>query len=225
MSSISQRPTKRQRREQPRSLMDNESLACVASPDGPIRTPVVDEIVKEIVLERLAKEICKRFNLVLSVPRAKRPMVMKNGKMVPAERTRRKVSDLDPATIILRSRMKIGTNECTRALEAAISGDASAPSLIILAKGVHPPNILAHIPYLAKRVGTPIMLLPGRASQEMGKTMGVKNVAILLFLPRPSGETNASNDDEALDASQTANHDRIDSFVDFIQSKIPESNT
>jgi len=219
---MSARPTKRQRREQPRSLLDNESLACVASPDGPIRTPEVDDVTKEIVFDRLDKEICKRFGLCLSVPRAKRPMVMRDGKMVPAERTRRKTDTVsDPSKSLLRSRIKIGTNECTRALEAAVAGEESAPSLIILARGVHPPNILAHIPYLAKQVGTPIILLPGRASQEMGKTLGVKRVAILLFLPRPTND--AAN--AAMHSTQEKDHAKIDSFVDFIKSKIPERDT
>lgn len=206
--------------------MDNESLACVASPNGPIRTSVVDDVTKEIVLDRLDKEICKRFGLCLSVPRAKRPQVMRDGKMVPAKRAKRKTDVSDPPKTLLRSRLKIGTNECTRALEAAVGGVGSAPSLIILAKGVHPPNILAHIPYLAKAVGTPIMMLPGRASYEMGKTLGAKKVAILLFLPRVV----VLNDSEAaveetLCVKQEAEHARIDSFVDFIKSKIPKPVT
>ena len=213
------RPSKRQRQDNPRSLMDNESLACVASPGGPIRTPVVDNITKEIILDRLEREICKRFHFCLSVPRARRPKVMRDGKMVPVERKRQKTDESDTSESLLKSRMKIGTNECTRALEAAVAGVGSAPSLILLAKGVHPPNILAHIPYLAKKVGTPIMMLPGRASWEMGKKLGAKKVAILLFLPRPKTNT------EAVDAkTRSTEHARIDSFVDFIKSKIPEAD-
>lgn len=200
--------------------MDNESLACVASPNGPIRTPVVDNVTKEIVLDRLEKEIIKRFSLTLSVPRAKRPMVVKGGKMVPAERKRGKPSR-DPSKALIMSRIKIGTNECTRALEAAVGGAAAAPLLILLGRDVYPPNILAHIPYLAKQVGTPVMLLPGRASHEMGKTMGVKKVAILLFLPGPNTASDKTSQGDSQEARQ---HSKIDSFVDFIKSKIPESD-
>jgi ribosomal protein L7Ae-like RNA K-turn-binding protein len=201
--------------------MDNETLACVASPNGPIRTPVVDDVTKEIVLDRLEKEIIKRFSLTLSVPRAKRPMVLKGGKMVPAERKRGKPLR-DPSKALIMSRIKIGTNECTRALEAAVASGIGAPLLILLARDVYPPNILAHIPYLARQVGTPVMLLPGRASYEMGKTMGVKKVAILSFLP---GTTTAASDNTSQGDSQEARqHSKIDSFVDFIKSKIPESD-
>lgn len=212
--------SKRQRREEPHSLLDNESLACVASYNGTIHTPVVDNVTKEIVLDRLDKEICKRFSLTVSVPRAKRQMVMRDGKMVPAEKKRRK-REMDPSTSLVRSRIKLGTNECTRVLEAAVGGTGPKPLLIILAKNIHPPNILAHIPHLSMKVGTPVMLLPGKASEEMGKTLGVaKRVAILVFLPRPS----SLNDDHD-DAAREADHARIDSFIDFIKTKIPKQDT
>jgi hypothetical protein len=75
---------------------------------------------------------------------------------------------------------------------------------------VHPPTILAHIPHLVAKQH--ILLLPGRASYELGKTFGAKKVAILVFLPRPKDDD--SNDEE---------HARIDSLVEFLKSKIPES--
>ena len=213
--------SKRQRREDPHSLLDNESLACVASYSGPIRTPVVDTVTKEIVLDRLDKEICKRFQLTVSVPRAKRHLVMKDGRMVPAEK-RKRTREMDPSTSLVRSRIKLGTNECTRMLESAVGGTGPSPLLILLAKNIHPPNILAHIPHLAMKIGTPVMMLPGKASEEMGKTLGVKRVAIVVFLPRPSSFDNNTDDD---DTCREADHARIDSFISYIKTKIPKQDT
>ena len=132
---------------------------------------------------------------------------------------RKQTREMDPSTSLVRSRIKLGTNECTRVLESAVGGTGPTPLLILLAKNIHPPNILAHIPHLAMKVGTPIMMLPGKASEEMGKTLGVKRVAIVVFLPRPS----SFNDDD--DDTREADHARIDSFIDFIKTKIPKQDT
>jgi ribosomal protein L7Ae-like RNA K-turn-binding protein len=123
---------------------------------------------------------------------------------VATEKVRGKRND-DPVRALVKSRIKIGTNECTRSLE---STETTRPELIILSRDVHPPTILAHIPYLAKNVG--ILLLPGRASFELGKVLGTKKVAIMVFLKRPE------------DASEQE-HDRIDSLVAFLKQKIPQS--
>ena len=203
--------TKKQRKEDPLSVLDNESLACVASPSGPIRTPVVCNVTKEIVLDRLDKEICKPFQFSLSVPRQQRQQVLRpDGTMETIKRPAKRLkteATTSSANAVLKSRLKIGTNECTRALEKAVAKDGPAPSLVLLARDVHPPTILAHIPYLAKQVGTPILLLPGKASWDLGRTLGTKKVTILLFMPTQD------KDDE---------HSRIDSLVDFIKSKVPE---
>jgi ribosomal protein L7Ae-like RNA K-turn-binding protein len=205
--TMSSRPTKRQRKEHPQSLLDNESLACVASPDGSIRTPVVCHVTKEIILDRLDKEICKPFHFSLKVPRADRPKIQKNGKMISLPRGKATGTKIeDPIKALVKSRIKIGTNECTRALE---SKSVTMPELIILARDVHPPTILAHIPYLAKN--TSILLLPGRASFELGKVLGAKKVAIMVFLQRPK------------DTTEQQEHDRIDSIVAFLKQKIPQS--
>jgi ribosomal protein L7Ae-like RNA K-turn-binding protein len=110
----------------------------------------------------------------------------------------------DPVKALVKSRIKLGTNECTRALEST----GTKAELIILCRDLHPPTILAHIPYLAKN--TSIFLLPGRASFELGKVLGTKKVAIMVFLQRPE------------DASEQE-HDRIDSLVAFLKQKIPQS--
>ena len=216
---MSSRPTKRQRQDHPRSLLDNESLACVASPYGPIRTPVVCNVTKQIVLDRLDKEICKPFHFTLSRPKNrlkndKNNVAMEpSGQNVHASSCSSNEEDVSSkAVVLLRQRLKIGTNECTRAL---LRKESSSPDLVILSRDVHPPTILAHIPNLvAQNKKHIILLLPGRASYELGKTFGAKKVAILVFLPRPKDDDNDVNNEE---------HARIDSLVEFLKSKIPES--
>jgi RNase P subunit Pop3 len=221
--------TKRQRREHPLTLADNESLSCVASPYGPIHTPLTSSLTKEIVFERLKKEIVDRFGLTLSVPRLRQHIITKSGQLkgkdrIPREKKER-TENTDPKIRLLRSRMLFGVNQCTRALETIMASKkpevpslvVSSPSpgaLILLGRDLHPPTILSHIPLLAKETNTPILLLPGKASAELGAVLGIKKVGILLFLPR-------ADDDDKISVEDARLHSQIDSFIEFTVSKLP----
>lgn len=249
--SSKQPPTKKRRAQHPRSLADNESLACVASPFGPIRTLVASQVEKEIFLERLDKEIVKRFSFSLSnskVGQQQRqqqgPMFLVGGKLVSRnqgnnnvnERNKRKMNDCNgdnnnidsecedvskeqvdstqqpPKDMLLKMRMIVGTNQCTRALESAMAGAGPAPALVVLAKDLHPPTILAHILLLAKQKVAPILLLPGRASVELGKILGTKKVGIFIMLPSVAADKESD--------IRSGYHKDIDSFIEFVKAKL-----
>ena len=112
----------------------------------------------------------------------------------------------------------MGTNQCSRLLEKAsaaqnVSSQLSPhPSLIVLARDVYPPTMLAHIPFLAKKLDVPLLLLPGEASLELGQTMSVQRVSVMMFLSSAKDTgTSAPNKVE----------DSIDSFVAFIKNQLP----
>jgi hypothetical protein len=274
-------------RKPQQSLETNETLACVASPWGPIQTSVLSHVLQDVVLERFQKELIERYPCWLShskqaKPRRKRPMKEENDDgnitndgsieiMDHHEKQQQSFSD-DERMIqsIFRSRILMGTNQCTRALEAAIharhqqgvypsssqevlfsntatttpTATTKAPSLIIMARDVYPPTMLAHIPVMARQVGTPIVLLPRNASLEMGKLLYTRRVAIVAFLPpqtpapgecTTAAETkiNSSNPSliETCDGGDNGSdvagthvallvHAAVDSFVDFVRSKL-----
>lgn len=222
------RPSKRQRRTQPRTLVDNESLSCIASPFGPIQTPLASILTKEIVLERLEKEIVHRFGLTLSVPRNRQSFVTKAGELVQGKRQdsfghKKRHINNDPTTALLRSRMVLGVNQCTRVLESTLLRSRSTtspasilpgtPALILLGRDLYPPNILSHIPLMAQETNTPILLLPGNASIELGTVLGIQRAGIVLF------RRNANGNDE-LSTEDAKRHAQIDSFIDFVKSKL-----
>ena len=123
-----------------------------------------------------------------------------------------------------------GINQCTRALEKAYktksAKSSSTPLLILLARDVRPATILAHIPTYAKALDIPTLILPGKASTELGKSVGIKSVACAIFLSSCSnGEESkvSSSEDDAQkkeDEWKEAQAD-VDSFVKYVISKIP----
>jgi ribosomal protein L7Ae-like RNA K-turn-binding protein len=193
------RPTKRQRLENPPSWMDCETLESVAAPfETPIRTPLVSQLTKEIFMDRFQKEIVSRYQFSLSSQlRGDDPSSLQEVK---SRRT------------VLKQRILVGTNACTRALESAVFSKGLSPLLLVVAADLHPPTILAHIPVLAKQTRVPILLLPGRASFELGKALGTKKVAILCFQPHVPVH-------EATEAEEEVNGS-VDSFVDFMLQKL-----
>ena len=123
-----------------------------------------------------------------------------------------------------------GISQCTRALEKAYktksATSSSTPLLILLARDVRPATILAHIPTYAKALDIPTLILPGKASTELGKAVGIKSVACAVFLSSCSnGEESkvSSSEDDAQkkeDEWKEAQAD-VDSFVKYVISKIP----
>jgi len=226
----------------PQHMIENESLELVASPIGPIRTNPVSASDAQIILDRMSREIVDKFGFTLSpVGNAgtsrKRKII--STRTVPIDDAEEKKQRL---ARIAKSRIIIGTNSCTRAFEKLYSqqkqkqnqdrdkdqstlsyekpgssevvSHSSKPSLCILARNVRPPSILAHIPYLCHQMNVPIILLPGKASNDLGSILGGRKVAVLLFRERPpipDGEC----------AADKKHHDKIDSYVEFAKLKLP----
>ena len=146
----------------------------------------------------------------------------------------------------------IGSNQCLRVLETAIanyqnmehtttnqnSGAISncrkndtvarpQPSLIVLAKDIYPPTMCSAIPVLARNLGIPLLLLPGKASLELGKAMNAKRTSVLIFLPggddnNDSGAKITNGDGSAEKESREA-QTAIGSFVSFIKDQMSAS--
>jgi hypothetical protein len=166
-------PSKRQRRDDPKSWLHNHSLACVVSPFGgdPIRTTVASAHTKEVFLDRLAKEIINPLDLY----RGKKIVTTLNDH-APAVETNSGSATMSSKKRSWPKRIVIGTNQCTRALERAIRGESGTakPSLVVLARDIYPPTMLSHIPVMAHQLlqpdgktALPVLLLPGKASKEL----------------------------------------------------------
>jgi len=130
----------------------------------------------------------------------------------------------------IRSRIIIGSNQCTRALELARTAimtkpqlddggsvmvkQGPLPSLVLLARDVRPPIILAHVPILCRLLKIPLLLLPGKASSDMGKLLGVKTASILMFLD--GGGYPLENASKAQEKCVR----QIDSYIEFAKEKV-----
>jgi len=183
-------------------------MACVASSNGPITTPSVSTLDKEIILDRLGKEIVQRFGLSLSTPRGNKIVSTGGGgtRSVTPQRTstvagQRKSLERS----VVDHRMVIGTNQCTRALETN-----RVVTLLLVCRDIHPPTMLAHVLTYDK---VPVLMLPGRSTLELGQALGIRKAAIVAFLQRATDE----KDQEEIDKY----HDMIDSFIEFAKSKLP----
>lgn len=228
-------PKRKRKFRPPKSVLDCESAAVVVDfPDNNknrqlITTTPASVVDKEIVLERFQKEIVRPFSFVLHNPsttlstktkQEKEDAQLKKKKQ--QSNKRRRTTTLLPKEDqekreFLRTRMIMGINQCSKLLEEAfLSAEQkekkeSAPTLIILARDVFPPTMVAHIPVLASRLDIPLLLLPGKASVELGQALGTKKTSILAFLPA------SQQDAEDLDPR----HQAIDSFVKFVAAKVP----
>ncbi|KAI2500487.1 hypothetical protein MHU86_13978 [Fragilaria crotonensis] len=280
--AIGDRPTKRQRRDNPATPLDHVSLDCVATPHGPILTPIlVSTIDKEIILTRIENEIVLPFQLKLSLPRKPRTRTAssprKDCKQQQQQAEEREDDDgqitlqriIPPhkslARRILDSRCHIGINSCTRMIELSLQtrrttmttttttttttsrksmqmlGDNTCRiSLIIACRDIHPPTTHAHVPFLLSQLqegeeqdeerkgttdlDTPVlMLLPGKASLELGRALGIKKCSILCFTSR-NMELEGLREG-LVDCSEEVDkyHAKIDSFVEFCKSKMHSS--
>jgi ribosomal protein L7Ae-like RNA K-turn-binding protein len=196
-----------------------------------INTPVASAVTKEIFFERFEKEIIQPFEFRFqsnSKSKEAGHYAVLNGKLQKLSRTTKNVTPSSKETPrhedattgressssaaatkrkLLKARLLVGTNQCSRALEAAQAGTSPIPSLMVLSRDIYPPTMLAHAPVLACKLSIPLLLLPGKASSELGKVLGTKKTSIMLFLPsKESGD--------ALRA--------IDSFIEFVIQQIPK---
>ena len=268
--SASQKKKKKQRPAAGRQII-NESIDCVASPfgQGPIRTPLLSSDDRDILIDRLRKEVVEKFGFTLSRKRVERNedesaisftmggvggiQMTKGGDeddtdethekkstgMKKRKKKRRRPDNHPPTTlanIVVKARFVVGVNQCTRALEAAAGRAAPLPSLVLLSRDVRPPTILAHVPVLCRQLGVPSVVLPGRASVELGRAVGGKSVAVALFLPSRTEDIIGIPDDEvkkkegddgrpSISKGQIQEcHRCIDSYVKFALSKIPSDS-
>ena len=253
----------------PASLLDCESIDCIASPCGrtsrPIRTPVLSADDKDILIDRLTKEVVDKFDFTLSrkVERTQAAdgstvavtftmgsggikMTVEGddnsnskeekdtkGKSKKKKKKRPKPPPIEReptlSDLVVKKRLIVGVNQCTRALEAAANNTTRKPSLVLLSRDVRPPTIVAHIPVLCRQMDIPTVVLPGRASVELGKAVGGRSVAVAMFLPRSTAtddeekeKTAPACDGDGPSTSQIQEcHRRIDSYVKFALSKIP----
>jgi len=158
--------------------------------------------MKYVLMERLQKEIVSKLG-------KSRGMKRKRG-------VNNKPSFAITETVV-RSRFICGINQCTRALQ----NDDKLPSLIILARDVRPATIFEHNSLYAYIKKIPILILPGRASLELGEAVGIRRVAALSFLPRDDISSLPYQDNKIeMDEWKESNID-VDAFISYVISKIP----
>eukprot|EP00534_Pseudo-nitzschia_fraudulenta_P003267 CAMPEP_0201117246 /NCGR_PEP_ID=MMETSP0850-20130426/1257_1 /ASSEMBLY_ACC=CAM_ASM_000622 /TAXON_ID=183588 /ORGANISM="Pseudo-nitzschia fraudulenta, Strain WWA7" /LENGTH=309 /DNA_ID=CAMNT_0047381497 /DNA_START=232 /DNA_END=1161 /DNA_ORIENTATION=- len=145
---------------------------------------------------------------------------------------------------IWKENIVIGTNQCLSVLEAAVTNGSSGsdndsdngvsppmPSLVVLVKDVYPPTLCCAIPVMAKHLRIPVLLIPGKASLELGRALNAKRTSVLVFRC-PGGKNNrdtnpnrgvsdnemrSDKDNEMRDARNA-----ISSFVSFVRDQIPK---
>ena len=182
---------------------DNQSLDLVASPLGPIRTThvIISDLDKDILLNRLSIEIIQKFQFTLSpktiissstntsssklsLSTKKSKKRCRNSEIANCSTSTTNISSL--IQNVVKQRLITGTNQCTRAIIAYKNQNQSntRPSLVIACREIRPPTILAHIPFLCQELNIPFMILPGKASNELGTVLGGKRVSILVLMER-----------------------------------------
>ena len=179
----------------PGHMSENKSLDIVASPLGPIQTIPISKIDKDVLLERLRVEIVKKFGYSMSRNTiARHEKSTENTKSSLGQKRKRSVipvdvanpgkNDMNDMVPLVRKRLIVGINQCTRALEAASlpSSTSKKPVLVMIARDLRPPTVVAHIPLLCQQLDVPILLLPGLASVELGKVLLGKSASVLVFL-------------------------------------------
>jgi hypothetical protein len=180
--------------------MDCGALTAVPSPKPQrliIRTNMASQHSKEIFLDRFQKEIVERLQFSLS---------SSSSSLVHSYRHD-----------VLKQRIRIGTNTCSRVLEAACYRNGPVPLLVVVAaEDLSPVTPLVNIPVLTDQLKVPLLLLPGSACFELGRTLRVSKVSIIIFMP--SDTINGCS--EKLERDDSSDRQMVDSFVDFVISKI-----
>ena len=246
----------KKRRKLSQYLHETESLDYVPSPIGPIITPIVSDHVKKILLDRLKIEIIDKFNFCLSnkvnLTTIDKNTKSKNQS---SNRRRRsnvhhqeeeeegKKKEIITTSIVESNQQKeenvgitclkecilVGTNQCTRALEQEIVSTIEKPkkpSVLLLARDVRPPTMLAHIPLLCQRLNIPILLLPGKASSDIGQLLGIKSISVMLFFQNNPNFIHTKMTNNNKNSREETNFcKRYDSFVNFALSKVPSDSS
>jgi ribosomal protein L7Ae-like RNA K-turn-binding protein len=244
-SSTSNSSKKRRRRQSDQDLTsqkpcrfsENESLSLISSIYGMIHTKYPSTVDRDVVIDRFKKEIVERFQL------NNRRLVIRNRavkkqyrlddtvgeedtkvKCIVEEDNNNKQKQWNPRLPLLldiaMSRLRLGTNQCTLILERAMRKQESPPLLILLARDIRPPHMLAHIPALARQLSIPLLLLSGNTSKELGTILGINLCSIVLFLSHDK-EKMQCNTDTHDTAMISRYHNYIDSFIEYAKCKIP----
>lgn len=205
-SSNKKRKTKKKTKA-PTSFLDATTLLQVV--DFPSRQPfaehdttkseVVSDVVKELFLDRFVKEITKPF---APDRNDNSQFVIRNGKLQKAKQSHagKKTES------IWNQRIIVGTNQCLRILDAAMSGStAQKPLLCVCARDVYPPTMLTQVPIQTKKLSIPLVILGGKASTELGKAMGFRKASIAIIL-------------ESRDTDES--HSKIDSFCSYARTLV-----
>jgi len=236
--------------QHPRTYLENEDIRCVASPYASssecITTPVLSAEMKHVLLERLEKEIMSKIGGSIcrsasdgNLSGKKRRRESQNNPATGKGKANEKAVDEKgkaPMRIVesvVRSRFIVGINQCTRTLESAYkhkkegqqqSGSTPnpIPSLILLARDVRPATILAHISLYANLLNIPTLILPGKASLELGKAVGIRSVAVAAFVPSERGEGASMPEEKQKQREWKETQNDVDSFIKYVVSKIPK---
>lgn len=111
------------------------------------------------------------------------------------------------------------------------------PSLLLLSKDVlrPPSSILHHVTIYSRHLNIPTLVLPGRASSELGQALGMKCAAVILILSSTSSDKEGVLDDDDINGIAAEDedgkkeredrrevHEDIDSFVTYAVNKIPK---
>ena len=153
---------------------------------------------------------------------------------------------------IWKEHIVIGTNQCLRLLEnldsnQCLGNDAAlktptrsprtmakhSPSLVVIAKDIYPPTMCCAVPVLAKRLGIPLLVLPGKASLELGRALNAKRTSILVLCCGDDGAQSTNKNGKpgsTDDSAETGWQDKyisdsraaMASFVSFIKDQIPQ---
>lgn len=200
--------TKRQRRENPQSWLENETLEFVAgsSDNAVVRTNVASQHDKELFMDRLQKEIIPYYwktkeKTIGTEGKGNKDTTGSNEK----QSTEISVTATENTSVVIhqqqqQQRLIMGTNQCTRVLENTLQGLAAnnnsinnnsqgnapvhvepvvLPSLIVLARDIYPPTILSHIPVMAEQIR--------RREKESGADNNYSNSSLpILLLPGPA---------------------------------------
>jgi ribosomal protein L7Ae-like RNA K-turn-binding protein len=207
--------TKSKKRSLPNTFLDCRSLDQVPSfpstneASEVISNEPISDVGKQIFLERLIKEVVQPFRPTRSTGHS---FVVIDGKLQKKRTPVQHSSDTDEVATtktktIWQLRVRIGANQCLKALEGnAKADDCPEPALVVVAKDVYPPTMLAHVPVIARKRKIPFLILPGKASSELGKALGLRKTSIMLLLK--SDARNAENK-------------AMDSFIEFVECEIP----
>lgn len=208
------RPSKRQRKDQshPTCWLDYPTLDAViveaSSSSSGSSAVVASPHVENLFLERFEQEMVKQCSFTAS---------------------RSEETNNEFKRQLLKQRIVVGTNACTRVLQLEKS-TSSLPLLVVLvtqptAKTTCLPWV--HIPIVTHQRGIPLLRLSEAASTRLSRLLRARHVSVLAFLPAKndtsrskcsSNTTNKSDDQNSSDAEKEL-HAAVDSFVDFILKK------